>query len=114
MTGGGGWPMSVFLTPDGKPFYGGTYFPPEPAHSLPAFRQVLAGVAKAWHDERDEVLAAGGRMVKTLIEQNRQTASGADGGRTADGASAAPIPRPTRQLLAPAAAALEARLDATN
>src|SRR6266581_2585661 len=44
MTGGGGWPMSVFLTPDGKPFYGGTYFPPQPAHSLPAFRQVLAGV----------------------------------------------------------------------
>src|SRR5881409_2972489 len=45
MTGGGGWPMSVFLTPDGQPFYGGTYFPPQPTHGLPAFRQVLAGVA---------------------------------------------------------------------
>ena len=46
MTGGGGWPMSVFLTPDGQPFYGGTYFPPQPTHGLPAFRQVLAGVAR--------------------------------------------------------------------
>src|SRR5664279_2474401 len=47
MTGQGGWPMSIFLTPDGKPFYGGTYFPPQPAHGMPAFRQVLAGVARA-------------------------------------------------------------------
>jgi uncharacterized protein len=99
MTGGGGWPMSVFLTPDGKPFYGGTYFPPQPAHSLPAFRQVLAGVAKAWHDERDEVLAAGGRMVATLIEQN-QTVSSQDG--------------PTRELLDTATAAIEASFDTTN
>jgi uncharacterized protein len=43
MTGHGGWPMSVFLTPDGQPFYGGTYFPPVPAHGLPAFRDVLNG-----------------------------------------------------------------------
>src|SRR5258705_1331414 len=114
MTGGGGWPMSVFLTPDGKPFYGGTYFPPEPAHSLPAFRQVLAGVAKAWHDERDEVLAAGGRMVATLIDQNRQTTSGAGAAGAADGASAAPIPQPTRELLDTATAAIEASFDATN
>ncbi|HLQ48736.1 MAG TPA: thioredoxin domain-containing protein [Candidatus Dormibacteraeota bacterium] len=100
MTGGGGWPMSVFLTPDGKPFYGGTYFPPEPAHGMPAFRQVLAGVVKAWHDERDEVLAAGGRMVGTLIEQNRQTDSGAEA--------------PTRELLDAATAAIEASFDTTN
>ena len=44
MTGGGGWPMSVFLTPDGRPFYGGTYFPDEPRHGMPSFRQVLEGV----------------------------------------------------------------------
>src|SRR5438309_4972628 len=50
MTGGGGWPMSVFLTPDGRPFYGGTYFPPQPAHGLPSFRQALAGAARAWRD----------------------------------------------------------------
>jgi uncharacterized protein YyaL (SSP411 family) len=57
MTGGGGWPMSVFLTPDGRPFYGGTYFPPQPAHGLPSFRQVLAGAASAWRDQRLEVVA---------------------------------------------------------
>jgi hypothetical protein len=108
MTGGGGWPMSVFLTPDGKPFYGGTYFPPEPAHGLPAFRQVLAGVAKAWHDERGEVLAAGGRMVATLIEQNRLPA--AEEGR----ALAPHAPRPTRELLDTATAAIEASFDVTN
>ena len=44
MTGSGGWPMSVFLTPDGRPFYGGTYFPDEPRHGMPSFRQVLDGV----------------------------------------------------------------------
>jgi uncharacterized protein YyaL (SSP411 family) len=99
MTGGGGWPMSVFLTPDGKPFYGGTYFPPEAAHGMPAFRQVLAGVVKAWHDERDEVLAAGGRMVASLIEHNQTV--------TSDDAS-------TRELLDTATAAIEAGFDATN
>ena len=41
LTGSGGWPMTVFLTPDGEPFFGGTYFPPEPRHGLPSFRQVL-------------------------------------------------------------------------
>jgi uncharacterized protein YyaL (SSP411 family) len=55
MTGGGGWPMSVFLTPDGRPFYGGTYFPDSPRHGLPSFRQVLAGVSEAWRERRDEV-----------------------------------------------------------
>ena len=52
MTGGGGWPMSVFLTPDGRPFYGGTYFPDEPRHGMPSFRQVLEGVDRAWRQER--------------------------------------------------------------
>ena len=50
MTGQGGWPMTVFLTPDGEPFYGGTYFPPEPRHGLPSFRQVLDAIAEAWRD----------------------------------------------------------------
>ena len=59
MTGGGGWPMSVFLTPDGRPFYGGTYFPDEPRHGMPSFRQVLEGVERAWRERRDEVEAAG-------------------------------------------------------
>ena len=47
LTGQGGWPMTVFLTPDGEPFFGGTYFPPEPRHGLPCFRQVLDAVAEA-------------------------------------------------------------------
>lgn len=71
MTGGGGWPMSVFLTPDGKPFYGGTYFPPEPRHGLPAFRQVLAGVRRAWDEQRAEVEQAGTRLVAALVERAR-------------------------------------------
>ena len=50
MTGSGGWPMSVFLTPDGTPFYAGTYFPNEPRHGMPAFLQVLQGIADAWAD----------------------------------------------------------------
>lgn len=55
MTGGGGWPMSVFLTPSGAPFYGGTYFPDTARHGLPAFRDVLEGVSEAWRERRDEV-----------------------------------------------------------
>src|SRR5436190_15628388 len=57
MTGGGGWPMSVWLTPDGKPFYAGTYFPSEARHGLPSFRQILAGLAEAWATRRDEIEA---------------------------------------------------------
>ena len=48
MTGQGGWPMSVFLTPDGRPFFGGTYFPPRPRHGMPAFADVLRAVTEAW------------------------------------------------------------------
>jgi uncharacterized protein len=55
MTGQGGWPMTVFLTPDGAPFYGGTYFPPEPRHGMPAFQQVLTAVAEAYRERRDAV-----------------------------------------------------------
>ncbi|HEU4884495.1 MAG TPA: thioredoxin domain-containing protein [Longimicrobium sp.] len=55
MTGRGGWPMTVFLTPEGAPFYGGTYYPPEPRYGMPSFRQVLAGVADAWSERRGDV-----------------------------------------------------------
>ena len=55
MTGQGGWPTTVFLTPEGRPFYAGTYFPPEPRHGLPSFRQLLAAVADAWNEQRDDV-----------------------------------------------------------
>jgi uncharacterized protein YyaL (SSP411 family) len=52
MTGQGGWPMTVFLTPELVPFYGGTYFPPTPRYNMPAFQQVLAGTAAAYRDAR--------------------------------------------------------------
>src|SRR5215216_1243077 len=55
MTGHGGWPMTVFLTPDGAPFWGGTYYPPQPRYGMPSFRQVLAGVADAWKERRGDV-----------------------------------------------------------
>jgi len=78
MTGHGGWPMSVFLTPDGKPFYGGTYFPDTARHGLPSFRDVLAGVAEAWRERRTEVEEAGARIVRTISAQLRATPAGSD------------------------------------
>ena len=63
MTGHGGWPMTVFTTADGKPFYCGTYFPPRPAHGMPAFRQVLAAVTDAWAQRRQELEKAGTSIV---------------------------------------------------
>ncbi len=59
LSGSGGWPMTVFLTPAGEPFFGGTYFPPEPRHGLPSFKQVLLGVAEAWRDQREAVESSG-------------------------------------------------------
>ena len=55
LTGHGGWPMTVFLTPGGEPFFGGTYYPPEPRHGLPAFRQVLVAIAEAYRTQREDV-----------------------------------------------------------
>jgi uncharacterized protein YyaL (SSP411 family) len=65
-TGQGGWPMSVFLTPDGKPFYGGTYFPPVHRHNLPAFREVLETVARLWQTDRAAILSSSDNLAQTL------------------------------------------------
>ncbi|SCE18077.1 hypothetical protein GA0115246_112081, partial [Streptomyces sp. SolWspMP-sol7th] len=65
-TGHGGWPMTVFLTPGGEPFYFGTYFPPRPLHGTPAFRQVLEGVRAAWADRREEVADVAARVTADL------------------------------------------------
>ncbi len=62
LTGQGGWPMSVFLTPDGRPFYGGTYFPDQPRHGMPSFRQVLSAIAQAWRERREDVEEAATAM----------------------------------------------------
>ncbi|HTU26366.1 MAG TPA: thioredoxin domain-containing protein, partial [Pirellulales bacterium] len=66
MTGRGGWPMSVFLTPDGRPFYGGTYWPPAARHGMPGFDQVLAAVAEAWRDRRPQALEQAGDLTDHL------------------------------------------------
>ncbi len=65
-TGQGGWPMTVFLTPDAEPFYFGTYFPPAPRHGMPSFRQVLESVQQAWAERRDEVAEVAGKIVRDL------------------------------------------------
>ncbi|MDH5332557.1 MAG: thioredoxin domain-containing protein [Thermoleophilia bacterium] len=75
MTGSGGWPMTVFLTPDGEPFYAGTYFPPEPRHGIPSFRQLLDAVAAAWEERRDDVTRQAGRLVEALGQSARLQAS---------------------------------------
>ena len=66
MTGHGGWPLNAFITPDGVPFYAGTYYPPQPRQGMPAWTQVLAGVAKAWHEQRAEIEENAGRIVPRL------------------------------------------------
>ncbi|MFL6026823.1 MAG: thioredoxin domain-containing protein [Friedmanniella sp.] len=66
MTGQGGWPMTVFLTPDRRPFYAGTYFPPVPRHGLPSFGQLLEALGSAWRDRREEVLRSAGSIVEQL------------------------------------------------
>jgi uncharacterized protein YyaL (SSP411 family) len=66
MTGHGGWPLNAFLTPEGVPFYAGTYFPPEPRHGMPSWRMVLEGVARAWDQERDQIIDGAERIVGRL------------------------------------------------
>jgi uncharacterized protein YyaL (SSP411 family) len=99
MTGGGGWPMSVFLTPEGRPFYGGTYFPNVSRHGLPSFRDVLTGVTAAWVERRAEIEESGGRLAASLNSSSRLpvAASLADDG-----------------VLARAVASLEREFDARN
>ena len=66
LTGHGGWPMTVFLTPDGAPFYGGTYFPPTDRHGLPGFPRLLHSIAEAWRERRQEVLHSSTQIAAQL------------------------------------------------
>ncbi|MGH2832002.1 MAG: thioredoxin domain-containing protein, partial [Solirubrobacteraceae bacterium] len=66
MTGHGGWPLNVFLTPEQLPFYGGTYFPPEPRPGMAAWTQVIQAIAETWHERRDEIRAGGQRLRERL------------------------------------------------
>jgi len=70
MTGHGGWPLNVFLTPDQAPFFGGTYWPPTPHHGMPSFAQVLNAVADMWQTQREEAVGAGAALTKHLREQS--------------------------------------------
>ncbi|HKP75152.1 MAG TPA: thioredoxin domain-containing protein [Longimicrobiaceae bacterium] len=70
MTGRGGWPMTVFLTPGGEPFYGGTYYPPEPRYGMPSFRQVLLAVDEAWRERRDDVDRSAGELREMLAQSS--------------------------------------------
>ncbi|MTD12843.1 DUF255 domain-containing protein [Nakamurella sp. YIM 132087] len=76
LTGQGGWPMTCFLTPDGAPFYAGTYFPPEPRHGMPSFRQVLTAVREAWTGDRSRLTDAAADIARSL----RETADAPTGG----------------------------------
>ena len=96
LSGQGGWPMTVFVTPDGEPFFGGTYFQPAPRHGLPSFRQVLVAVADAYRERRDDVA----QQAQTLVDALRRSAE------------VAPSREPlTETILAEAASALEWQLD---
>ena len=75
-TGSGGWPMSVWLTPEGKPFYGGTYFPPDNRYGRPGFGAVLESLARAWKSDRARVEESGAKVV----EQLRELGQGGTGG----------------------------------
>ena len=99
MTGRGGWPLNVFLTPEQLPFYGGTYFPPEPRHGMPAWTQVLHAIAESWSEHREEIRAGG--------EDLRARLSG--------GALLRPSSQPIEEgLLDDAVARLSASYDAPN
>ncbi len=83
MTGRGGWPLNVFLTPEQIPFYGGTYFPPEPRHGMPAWTQVLQAISESWQQNGGEIREGADRLREQLtgagrLEPRRQPVSEAD------------------------------------
>ena len=71
MTGHGGWPLNVFLTPEQIPFYGGTYFPPEARQGMPAWRQVLEAIAESWRENGEQIRAGGERLREQLSGATR-------------------------------------------
>ena len=93
MTGQGGWPLSAFLTPEGEPFYAGTYFPPEPRHGMPAFRDLLRGVAEAWRERRAEVVGQGHRVTQAIAKAAAPPATGGSLDRTLADAAVAGLRR---------------------
>jgi uncharacterized protein len=109
MTGQGGWPMSVFLTPEGRPFYGGTYFPGDRRYGMPSFRDVLEGVSRAWREDREAVESAGSRLVDAIDSAVRTQAT-PPGATTSRGAALAG----GQAVLETAVLGLERSFDAAN
>jgi uncharacterized protein YyaL (SSP411 family) len=72
MTGGGGWPLSVFLTSDGKPFYGGTYFPPTDTYGRPGFDKILLSISDAWKNDREKLVESAGKISEVLSGLSEQ------------------------------------------
>jgi hypothetical protein len=110
MTGRGGWPMSVFITPDGRPFFGGTYFPPTDRYGMPSFRQVLDAVDDAWRSRRAEVERQADALAQAIDRRVRLPATlvpGPDGPGDGPGTAAG-------RVLDQAASELRARFDAEN
>src|SRR5258708_5053546 len=70
MTGSGGWPLNVFLTPDAKPFYGGTYFPPQRAFNRPSWKEILQSVTEAFGERRNEIDAQAENLTAHLLQAN--------------------------------------------
>jgi uncharacterized protein YyaL (SSP411 family) len=83
MTGTGGWPLSLFLTPAAKPFYGGTYFPPDDRWGRPGFVTLLRAISEAWKNRREELESSAADMIRHLEEGTRRTAEGAPAGPAA-------------------------------
>ncbi len=79
MTGRGGWPMSVFLTPELEPFYGGTYFPPTAKMGMPGFDDLLRGILDVWQNRRSEAVNQGGRLAEAIREQSKTEPSSVEG-----------------------------------
>ena len=76
MTGSGGWPMSVFLTPTGQPFYGGTYYPPQPRYGMPSFSQILLAVSEAYQDRRGDIEEQAQRLTDAIGRTGSLSADG--------------------------------------
>ena len=84
MTGHGGWPMTVFLTPEGHPFFCGTYFPPEPRQGMPSFRQIMARVAEAWREQREEFVEQAEKITEAVRRSLETQELGRGGSANAD------------------------------
>src|SRR5258705_997805 len=77
MIGSGGWPLKVFISPDLKPFYGGTYWPPESKYGRPSFLQVLQQVSRAWQDRREQLNSSSTQLHERLVDLTKRQQSGA-------------------------------------